>query len=48
VDDAEVQAIGLDCDGLDVRSGEQLLRLNFPEMITDPSLDVLTSLKMAG
>lgn len=47
-DDAEVEAIGLDCDGLDVRSGEQILRLNFPESITDPSLDVSISLKTGG
>lgn len=48
VDEAEVQAIGLDCDGLDVRSGEQIWRLDFPETITGPSLDVLASLKMGG
>ena len=48
VDQTEVRAIGSDCDGLDVRSGEQIWRLNFPETISGPSLDVLASLKMGG
>jgi hypothetical protein len=42
VDAAEVQAIGLDCDGLDVRCGEQVWRLDFPETVSSPSLDVLS------
>jgi heme oxygenase (biliverdin-IX-beta and delta-forming) len=42
VDEAEVRAIGLDCDGLDVRCGEQIWRLDFPEAACTPSLDALT------
>jgi putative heme iron utilization protein len=33
----DVQAIGLDCDGLDVRSEEQVWRLNFAEALSDPA-----------
>lgn len=40
---AEIQAIGLDCDGLDVRGNEQVWRLDFTETILDPS-SVSTSL----
>jgi len=43
VDEAHVQAIGLDCDGLDVRCGEQVWRLDFPEATCIPSLDALKS-----
>lgn len=46
VDATDLRAIGLDCDGIDVRSDEQIWRLNFPEMITAPSLAGLASLKM--
>lgn len=45
VDAVEAQAIGLDCDGLDVRCEEQILRLDFSEAVTRPSLEVLASLK---
>lgn len=38
IDTADVQAIGMDCDGLDVRSGEQVWRLDFPESVPNPSL----------
>ena len=37
VDAPDAQAIGLDCDGLDVRCGEQLWRLDFAETISDPA-----------
>jgi len=33
----DVQAIGLDCDGLDVRCGDQVWRLDIAETITDPA-----------
>lgn len=33
----DTQAIGLDCDGLDVRSGEQVWRLDFADVLTDPA-----------
>jgi heme iron utilization protein len=42
IDAANVQAIGLDCDGLDVRCNEQVWRLDFPEAVSSPSLDELT------
>jgi hypothetical protein len=45
VDAADVQAIGLDCDGLDVRCGETIWRLDFSEAVANPSLDVLASLQ---
>ena len=32
----EVMAIGLDCDGLNLRCGEQVWRLNFAEELSDP------------
>jgi hypothetical protein len=48
VDAADVQAVGLDCDGLDVRCGEQVWRLDFIETASSPSLDVLSSLKTKG
>ena len=40
-----VQAIGLDCDGVDVRSEEQVWRLKFAEGLPDPvqATDVLTN-----
>ncbi len=41
IEAVEVRAIGLDCDGLDVRSGEQVWRLEFAEAATGPSLDAL-------
>ncbi len=42
VDAANVQAIGLDSDGLDVRYDEQVWRLDFPEVFSSPSLVTLT------
>jgi putative heme iron utilization protein len=42
----DVRAIGLDCDGIDVRGNEQIWRLNFPEAITVPTLDAFGSIKM--
>ena len=42
VDAADVQAIGLDCDGLDVRSGERVWRLDFAEEMFDPAQAVQT------
>lgn len=39
IEAANMQAIGLDCDGLDIHSGEQVWRLDFPETSTAPSLD---------
>jgi putative heme iron utilization protein len=44
VDETEIQAIGFDCDGLDVRCGEKIWRLDFSEAVYSPSLDVLGSL----
>jgi putative heme iron utilization protein len=38
------QAIGLDCDGLDVRRDEKIWRMDFPEAATDPALDALALL----
>lgn len=46
VDATNVRAIGLDCDGIDVRGDEQIWRLNFPAAITVPSLDALAAIKM--
>lgn len=46
IDATDMQAIGLDCDGIDVRSGEQIWRLNFPETITESALSALATLKM--
>jgi len=48
LDAVDVQAIGLDCDGLDVRCGEQTWRLDFPEVVSAPSSDVLPLLKTMG
>ena len=42
IDATNVQAIGLDCDGLDVRCDEQVWRLDFPEAVSSPSLEALT------
>ncbi len=36
VDAPDAEAIGLDCDGLDVRSSAQVWRLDFTETLTDP------------
>jgi putative heme iron utilization protein len=44
----DVRAIGLDCDGIDVRGDEQIWRLNFPEAINAPTLDALASIKTGG
>lgn len=41
IDAGEAQAIGLDCDGLDVRCDQQVWRLDFPEAASSPSLDGL-------
>jgi putative heme iron utilization protein len=46
VEAKDVRAIGLDCDGIDVRADEQIWRLNFPAAITAPSLDALATIKM--
>lgn len=46
IDAAEMQAIGLDCDGIDVRCGGKIWRLNFPETIAEPALGALATLKM--
>lgn len=35
----DAQAIALDCDGLGVRSGEQVWRLDFADVLTDPAKD---------
>ena len=48
IDAMDMQAIGMDCDGIDVRRNEQVIRLNFPETIPGPSLDGLASLKMGS
>lgn len=45
VDVADVRAVGLDCDGIDVRGDGQTWRLNFPAAITGPSVDALASIK---
>jgi putative heme iron utilization protein len=37
IDAADMQAIGLDCDGLDVRCDEQVWRLDLAETIADPA-----------
>jgi len=44
VNEPEALAIGLDCDGLDLRSGEQVWRLDFAEELSDPG-QALESLK---
>lgn len=46
IDAAEMRAVGLDCDGLDVYCDEQVWRLDFPEPILNPALatDRLASL----
>ena len=36
VSEPEALAIGLDCDGLDLRSGEQMWRLDFAEELSEP------------
>jgi heme iron utilization protein len=41
IDAIDVKAIGIDCDGLDLRYGEQTLRVNLPEAAITPSLEVL-------
>jgi hypothetical protein len=46
IDATNVRAIGLDCDGIDVRGDEQIWRFNFPAAITAPSLDALAEIKM--
>lgn len=38
---AEAQAIGMDCDGIDVCGDGKLLRLDFPEAASGPSPDAL-------
>lgn len=48
VDVTDVRAIGLDCDGIDVRGDEEIWRLNYPAAITVPSLDALASIKMVN
>jgi heme iron utilization protein len=46
IETTDVLAIGYDCDGLDVLSGEQVWRLGLPEAGTKPSLDALISLQL--
>jgi len=46
IDATNVRAIGLDCDGIDVRSDGKIWRMNFPAAITVPSLDVLATIRM--
>ena len=46
IDATDMQVIGLDCDGIDVRSGGKIRRLNFAEPISEPDLGVLATLKM--
>lgn len=42
---SDAQAIGIDCDGLDVRAAEQVLRLDFATPLTGPAqLKTLSSL----
>jgi putative heme iron utilization protein len=41
IDAAKTQAIGLDCDGLDVLYDEQVWRLDFAEAASSPSLDAI-------
>ena len=38
---AQARVIGLDCDGFDLHADEKLLRLDFPEALSRPSLDAL-------
>jgi heme iron utilization protein len=47
IDAMNVQAIGIDCDGLDVRCNEQVWRLDFSEAAADPQ-EALASLKKGG
>jgi hypothetical protein len=37
IDAADMQTVGLDCDGLDVYCKDQVWRLDFPESIQDPA-----------
>jgi len=46
IEAVNVQAIGLDCDGLDVASGEQRWRLDFAEAATGPSLDAFVHMEV--
>ncbi len=39
---AQARVIGLDCDGFDLHAGGKLLRLDFPEALSRPSLDALS------
>ena len=45
IEATNMQAIGLDCDGMDVRCDGQIWRLNFPEAVPSPSLNALTKLQ---
>jgi putative heme iron utilization protein len=42
----DMQVIGVDCDGIDVRNDGQIWRLNFHETLAEPSLSALATLKM--
>lgn len=44
IDAPDVQAVGLDCDGLDVRCKEQIWRLDFPDTLSAPASTPLASL----
>ena len=46
IDASNARVIGLDCDGIDVRGGEQIWRLNFPGAIAVPALEALAAIKM--
>lgn len=46
IEATDMMAVGYDCDGLNVRSGEQVWRLDFPKAVTKPSLDALASLQI--
>jgi putative heme iron utilization protein len=48
IDAVGVQAIGLDCDGLDVRCDEQIWRLDFSEATANTALDALAPFKKGG
>jgi putative heme iron utilization protein len=47
-DVADIEAIGLDCDGLDVRIDGQIWRLDFPEAVSAPLLDGLAPFEKGG
>lgn len=48
IDAADMQAIGLDCDGLDVRCDEQVWRLDLAETIADPAHFIQAFLRLCN